>query len=74
MDELIISSNGTNYIPNDTNEKCFVSNGETYPLCKWRKQMSWLLCLWELWGVPFSILKHVWCYDSVRKRGINYAR
>lgn len=23
-DELIISSNGTNYIPNDTNEKCFV--------------------------------------------------
>lgn len=34
MDELIISSNGTNYIPNDTNEKCFVSNGEPYPLCK----------------------------------------
>lgn len=34
MDELIISSNGTNYIPNDTNEKCFVSNGEPYQLCK----------------------------------------
>lgn len=37
MDELIISSNGTNYIPNDTNEKCFVSMGN---LIHYAKEME----------------------------------
>ena len=44
MGKFVISSDGTNYIPNDTDEKgsasmgihppCYVSNEEVYPLCK----------------------------------------
>lgn len=34
MGVFVISNDRTSYIPNDTNEKCFVSNEEAYPLCK----------------------------------------
>lgn len=34
MRTSVISNDRTNYIPNGANEKCFVSNGEPYPLCK----------------------------------------